>query len=458
MEADEIVQKKKYNTSKNLTRSNGQVAFSAQGRGIADQRTSAKLGGRIAKKLGTDDTFTDEFKSAFHPDTEHLWILERVNLEGQLDAARKTISALRKYPTDGDAQRILDEMWAPPHFREKDCVLCPIWRHERELELIRDLCARYVFPQVADQLYLVTIVFDFAENLQQLEDAVEAAHQGLTDAMTYMRKQRHGVVFAGCFEPDLKSYEDLTTEYKSRALLNELGVVANDAGGWSLTGHFLVRVPHRDVLEPWLRRKYPSSDAKWHRVQFDQIKQNKELKEHLTKIFSYAAKAPAPLFKPPSRRTKDKRRDKANALMRKMVTAFNGPSRLPGADDAFDLDAAIVQWAKFMDRMGSKMMYFARESVHAQKWYSDSEMDYIRRTDGDMNRRGEHKIEVHRDCGPHSHTTVLPHLKGRLRHLRTRPLQYDDEWVRLTDCSGININTHYHDFDTWTLRPADRGS
>jgi hypothetical protein len=91
-------------------------------------------------------------------------------------------------------------------------------------------------------------------------------------------------------------------------------------------------------------------------------------------------------------------------------------------------------------------------------------MDYIRMIDADMttdeDRRGddgmkdgEHKIELHRDHGLLPPFDVPPHLKGRVRDLRSRPLTYDAEWDSMTDCLGINPDTHYHDFDRWTVKP-----
>jgi len=65
--------------------------------------------------------------------------------------------------------------------------------------------SRYVFPRVTEQLYLVTIVFDFAENLDQLEDAMVAAHKGMQAAVAHMGRQRHGVMMTGTLEFDLKT-------------------------------------------------------------------------------------------------------------------------------------------------------------------------------------------------------------------------------------------------------------
>ncbi|SPH19591.1 hypothetical protein ASD8599_00326 [Ascidiaceihabitans donghaensis] len=459
------MKKQRFVTNTTSVRKDGKLAFSPQGRAIADRRIDAQKLSRIQKKLGTDDTFSDEFKAAFDPQTEYGQILERVQLETELDAARKTITALRKYPDDPHCQRILDEMWARPTARKKDFPLCPIWRHERETRQIFAAQSRYAFPRVTEELYLVTIIFDFAENLDQLEEAMVAAHRVMQRAVAHMGRKRHGVTMTGTLEFDLKTFENLTNEPKSISLLKQLGVTATDAGGWTLTGHFFTRVPHREVLEDWLRKTYPSSTPSWHRVQFDQVKQNKKLLDHLSKILSYVNKMPMALFKPPTRKTKGGERETADELMRRMSAAFYGATMNTHVDQSvIDLNAAIVQWAKFVDRVGPKLLYYSVESSHAQKWYSESEMDYIRMIDADMttdeDRRGgkgkkdgEHKIELHRDHGLLPPFEVPPHLKGRVRDLRSRPLTYDAEWDSMTNCSGINPDTHYHDFDRWSVKP-----
>lgn len=446
--------KKRFITNQTTNRKNGTTAFSAQGRAIADRRVGAEKLGRIAKKLGTDDTFSNEFKAAFQPETEYEQILERIHLEQELDAARKTITALKSMPGDPECTRIIDEMRAKPTRRRKDCPLCPIWRHERETHLTLAAISRYVFTRVLEQLYLVTIVFDFAENLFLLEDQVISANKSLNEMAAFMGRKGHGVVMVGSFEFDLCNHTELTQQHKHKALLSELGVEAPGSGGWVLTGHFFTRVPHDEILRSWFKARYPSSDKTWLRVRFDPIRKDKDLAESVMRTLSYADKVPTPLFKVPTRATKDGKRKKADELMHRMSAAFNGPSLGPKISPSdFDVNAAIVQWAKFVDRMGAKNIYFSVESAHAQKWLSESEMDYLRMTDEDLLGSGRHKYEILRDQEFYPPFRVKEHLKGRKRNLRSRPLSYDGEWVSMTDCSGINPDTHYHDFDKWTVKP-----
>jgi hypothetical protein len=98
-------------------------------------------------------------------------------------------------------------------------------------------------------------------------------------------------------------------------------------------------------------------------------------------------------------------------------------------------------------------MHYSVETTHAQKWYSESEVDYIRKTDADLLSDGSHKIEIHRDHGPFPPHNTLPHLKGRMRDLRTRRLTYDAEWESMTDCTDINPDTEVPAFDRWIVKP-----
>lgn len=429
------------------------MEFSPQARAIADRRTSANKTGRVPKILGTDDTFSEQFKAAFDPETEHEQILGRINLIDELDAAKKTIRALKAFPHDAEAQRILKDISANPIFRKKDCPLCPIWRHEREARLTLAARIRYVFPRVIDQLYLVTIIFDFAENLDQLEQSLEAAQKSMREAVAHMGRKHLGVMMLGAFEFDLMSHDQLVSDHKSKSLLAELGVVATEAGGWTLTGHFFVRVPHEEVLKDWFDDRYPSSTRRWFRVEFKQINKEQSLLEHLSRILSYGGKRPGPLFDPPTRHTKSGERRLANERMRKMSSAFYGSPGIPDLDDdAFDLDAAIVQWAKFVHRVGSKMIYYSVESAHAQKWLSESEMDYIRMTDDDMFGDGLHKVEVRRDHGFYPPYKTLPQIKGKVPALRSKPLTYDEEWISMTDFSGIDPEVEHPNYLAWLLK------
>jgi hypothetical protein len=430
-------------------RKDGTWEFSRQSRAIADRRTEEGSQGRIARALGSGDIFTEEFKSAFQRETEYEQILGRINLVEELSAQKKLINALRSFSDDQEADRILRDIAAKPFRRKKDCPLCPIWRHERETRLTLTALSRYVTPRVRDQLYLLTIVFDFAENLHQLEEQLGQAQKSMTQAVAHMGRKGHGVMAIGAFEFDLISHAELTGDKKSVSLISELGIVAPESGGWTLTGHFFIRAPHVDVLQAWLNKRFPSSTPRWNRVRFDKIHEDKELSENLSRILSYGSKMPSALFDVPTRSTKGQQRQHADAKLNNMATAFYGAFGLSQANGTvFDVNAAIVQWAKFIDRVGPKLMYYSIESTHAQMWLSDSEIGYLR---GQVDHQLD-LVEYRRDrCIPDQRLTH-PKLVGKKHKIKSHPLTYDAEWVSMTDCSDLNSDEEYPDFTEWLMK------
>ncbi|MEP1613936.1 MAG: hypothetical protein ABJL72_18695 [Roseobacter sp.] len=153
---------RRFETNQSLVRKDGSLAFSPTGRAIADRRQSNETG-RIQKVLGTTGPFTDEFKDAVLND--HEGILERVYLEKELKAAKRTMQALGNAPGHKPSQDLLRRMQSQPINRKIDCVLCPIWRHEHEIDRTAIAMGRYVFPLVNGELYLMTVIYDFATNL-----------------------------------------------------------------------------------------------------------------------------------------------------------------------------------------------------------------------------------------------------------------------------------------------------
>lgn len=433
-------------TDENLIRRDGALAFSPRGRAFADLRT-ASPNSRVRKVLGKDDTFSPEFKEAILSD--YLWILERPHLVTELQAVKKVIKALRKSPDDRRCQDLLERLNMPPTERSEPNVLCPIWRHENELYRADLALSRYVFPAVAGELYLVTVIFGFAPDLNTLESAVIDGHRAMDQAVKRMNTKRRGVMIVGAFEPDLRSEIDFRKKRDLAKAADEHGWEVPDTGGWVLSGHFFVRAPHIEDFELILDEYLPANQ--YDRVQAKRLSKNKKLADHLMTILGYSAKYPKPLFGHP---TRGKGKQKADEAIKEMAAAFAGPDFDPSDDvvDMFDVDAAIRQWALLMDRLGPDLVYYSTESVHAQKWYSESEIRYVRGVDYDMTSDGRHRIEIHRDTGPFSRNRILPHLKGRTRRLRTRPLQLDEEWERMTEYSGYDPFTDGHSFDHWMIR------
>ncbi len=438
---------REFDTDQSLVRRDGSLAFSPPGRAIADRRQSTEKG-RIRKTLGMSGPFTDEFKNAVLDD--HEGILERVHLERELKAAKRTMLALSKAPMHEPSQDLLHRMQSHPINRKIDCVLCPVWRHEHEIDRTAIAMGRYVFPLVSGELYLMTVIYEFAANLYELADKYEAAHRTTKDVVTQMTAKRRGVMMIGSFEPDLVSSDELKEKHKYRTMMKELGHQVPDTGGWVLTGHFFIRVPHQADLKELMDKKFPGKA--WNRVQFDQVYSSGTLAGHVMKIIGYAAKMPKPLFDAP---TRGEGRKPYDERMGAMSVAFGGPhfNGLGLDPDKFDLDAAIRQWALFVDGIGPDRTFFSIESSHAQKWYSASEMLLIRKIDYDMTSSGEHRIEMHRDVGPFDRSKRKKHLIGRTRAFRSRKLRHDPDWLRLTDVSNVDPESELFSFDHFTIKP-----
>ena len=428
-----------------MRRSDGKLAFSVSGSKLAPLRQKSK-NSRIKKVLGKYGPFSDEFKEAILED--HNQILERNYLEKELKASKQIHRALAERPNDPDCVSLLNKLKEDPRTRTRECVLCPFWKHEHQILHSLIVNGRYAFPRVTGELYLLTIIFDFAENLFQLEQKIRTAHDQLKSVIKNMSKQRHGVMMVGCLEPDLHSGIELMTEHKLAVMMKDFNLAASPAGGWVLTGHFFVRVPHRDQLEKELKDTFPSRG--WNRVQFDSIKGNRSLETTLVKILGYAAKYPKPLFDVP---TRGEGRVKADRNTARMQACFHGPSLdTKKLRQSFDISAAIRQWALFVDRMTEEFMYYSVESVHAQKWYSGTELDFLIRHHDYHGWERDPLVEIHRDTGPFTNRKVLKVVRGHTKRLRSRRLQFDEEWMEQTHCGELDPKTDLHDFTRWIRR------
>ena len=443
-----------YQPNRNLVRKNGKIAFSSKARAIADKR-SATSTGRIDTVLGKGGPFSTSFKEAIKDD--YADILERPHLEAELKAAKRIMQALERAPDRRDCRLLLNKMRSDPRTRKRNCVTCPIWKHEQQVDRVVTALNRYVFNAVFHELHLLSVVFSFSENLEELSESINQAKAALNNVVKEMTARRRGVVMLGSFEFDLVSKEQLTSKQSLSEMTAAFGKTPPDAGGWVLTGHFFVRVPHHHDLRALLKQVFPTqqtrgSKGKWNRIRFDKISKNKELTAALVDVLGYAAKYPAPLFKT---KTKGREKYRADRKAQELMGAFfGGGFNESDADvDAFNVDAAIRQWALFVDSLGEDSNYYSVESAHAQKWYSESEMAFIRDTDYDMTSDGQHRIEIHRDTGPFNTFNVQQHLKGKTRRLMSRKLRYDEDWVRDTDMSGYVIGRTPVSFDRWIIKP-----
>lgn len=429
-------------------RANGEIALSLADAKIADTRLNSK-NGRIQKVLGADDTFNPAFKHAILNDYDY--ILERPYLETELKDYKRVINALKDNQNEEGPIRLLRKIHRDPTKFRGVNLLCPIWKNRRLYELTHALVPRYIFPAKSSNVHMLTIIFGFAENLIQLEQLILSERRKLDRIIGKMTKQKRGVVIAGCFEPDLKTVQELTARNSGNAkLLKHLGITPTDSGGWILTGHFVVVAGYQNLFRDILRETYPSFE--WKRVQFDGFTKDKSLAKNTLDILGYAGKYPKPIFKYPTRGTDKMRGDE---LLNKMKSAFVDPTFKTSTDGLrFNLNTAIKQWSLFMDRLGEEKIYYAKESSFAQKWYSQSEWECIRENDDDLFEwKGVtmQKEELHRDTEFTSHR-IKPHLKGKCRRIQTRNLRYDEEWAIKTDLGGGPYYCVPYSYDRWILK------
>lgn len=412
-----------------LVRSDGKLAYSFQGKRLAETRLGSTKG-RVQKALGEDDTFTRPFKEAVLADHDH--ILERIHLETELLGAKKVIRALSSPKASTTQTEILKRIRTDPTKRRSDCILCPFWRNANANDLTNASVSRYLFPEKSHEVFLPTIVFGFAENLEALADQFDEANDAIKTAEREMSRREMGLLIFGAFEPDLKTNEELhSPQGDPHRLMNQLGKVAPVAGGWVLSGHFIVRAPRKDVFLEVLDKLYPS--VGWQRIQFRKIDEDKTMAANVMDIMGYVAKYPEPIFGFPTRGSQLKAADQH---FHQIKAAFSGPSVLTNVDqNSFDVAAAIRQWAEFVDHMGPKRMMVSIETRWAQRWYSQSECQYIRATDLDLVGETDDLIEPHRGREFYYTGKNKPSIVGKMRYLRTRPLKYDHEWYVCTDIS-----------------------
>lgn len=435
----------KNTTIEQLDRRDGRIAFSSGGRRLSEVRRDAAKS-RIGKILGKDGPFSIAFKAAVLRD--HDQILERTFLEKELSGAKRILNALSKAKAGSASSKLLNRLNADPTKTKHNNILCPIWRHVNAMDLTAAAMSRYLFPEKSEEIYFVTAIFNFAENLFELEDQLMVAQGTIQTVVKRMTKQRRGVVIAGCFEPDLRTFGELTRQNSDLArFLTELGRTAPDTGGWVLSGHFIVRVPHHQDLRQFLQDALPSKG--WTRVQFKQIRDDETLAHQMMYLLGYAAKYPKPLFDPP---TRGKGKLIADKMCLAMNAAFMGPSFTKfDKDHAFGVEEAISQWALFVDRMGPNNMYVSIENAHAQKWFSQSEWNYIREIDADLRSDGQHLIELLRDRELTNARKKIDTRNGQLRRLRSRPLKFDHEWLLSTDLEGVDPYTQPVNLFDWMV-------
>ena len=419
-------------TRNKQTRVERSILLTTASEAIANKRIKAK-DGLINRMCGKNSVFSDDFKRLILENYEG--ILDHVYLATELKGARDVITALKRAADDPRCADLLNRMQSYPALRSKPNLLCPVWRYEHSIIMSYFATQRYIFPEVKEELYLLTIIHDFASNLETLEEQICSARKSLDSVIKTMNKNRRGVMMLGAFEPDLRSHKEMTKKPDLVKAAVDLQWQSTECGGWVLSSHFIVRVPHDEDFLAFLKKEFPAKG--WGRVQLKPIKESDVLADTVTTILRYMGKYKEPLFKVP---TRGKKRETADKEMHQLRNAFMGPSAREsyGKSVQFDLHAARRQWALFIDSLGEDTLFYSVESVHAQKWQSQSEMQFLTQFGSSEEVHGFERIEIHRDTGPYSRYTIDPAKKRFVKRRRTRKLQYDPEWMDQTDYSGYD--------------------
>jgi len=414
------------------------LAFSPRGQAIREKRNTATAG-RIQRVLGSKGPISKSFKKAVLDD--HDDILERPHLEYEVKSYKRILASLSS--SDGFSSSLLDRLNGDPLTRGSSEILCPIWKNTNEVDTTTIAASRYIHPRVSNELYLVTIIFDYCENLEVVRDKVAEFRAGLDHSIGQMDERGHGVVMVGAIELDLVSYDEAIKRPNVLKLISQQRYEQPLDAAWIVTGHFFVRVPRQDVFSRVLRTTFPSSG--WARVQFKNINRSKSLQSQMMAVLGYGGKYPKPIFDTPVQPEKRRPYDKK---MNQLAAAFNGPRlNIKSKSEVFDVPTAIRQWALCVDDLGAENLMYAVENRTAQKWLSESELAYVRRFDLDMDEGGRHPIELKRDdpmLGGESFESVTNHSPQHT--LKTRTLRFDPSWYEATDCAGMSVDEYYHTF------------
>jgi len=413
-------------------------AFSPRGNAIHSLRINA-TDGKVERVLGKRGPFTDEFKNLIRSDYES--ILETPYLIRELKGAKKILRALGKRIEEPEFQRLFQKTASYLPTTTQPSILSPIWRHENCVQVLTALCQRYIYPEVKNESFFVTIIYGYADNLDSLRILVDQFRRDLDTFVKENTTRQRGLVLAGALEPDLRSYDEITSGNSALAKISaERGWSIQDHGGWVLSGHFVGRGYFHDELKSRLSEVFPSHGKQ--RVRFDPLSSRKDIYQSIMDLIGYFCKFSGPMF------ASGRNKKPATRFLRKVQSAFVGPNlrtNKPFAGD-FDQDAAIRQWALFVDDMGPDKLLYSVENVHAQKWYSQTEVAFLKQVasiTGDYsNIPGAEQIEIHRDREPYM-KTIDPKVKHRVPKRFTRPLQVDPEWYRLTDKSGEEPSMMY---------------
>lgn len=410
--------------------------LSNRGKAILGKRMGTTRG-RIDKLFGPRSPIGPLVQKAIK--SNHEDILANTHLGSELRGYARILRALDQRRHEFGIAELLRQLNADPKFRSSPSILCPIWRHECYLETVYTLLLRYMFEAVWDQCFFVTIIFGYSPNLAVLEDDLDIYRAQVDQVVRRMSKGRRGVVMTGVFEPDLRGPRQFRHSRDLPKATRDLGWKVEPHGGWVTSGHFTGRAVQIEEFRKIVHEEFP--DNGWPRVRFEIIRDNKALLDNLLSILEYLRKHPDWLAKKGV--TKGPGKAEHDRLMRAYQSSFHGPQHQAKIAGDFDLNAAIRQWALFMERMGPNRLFYSVENGYAQKWLSESETDLASQQEEFEWLHGHTRIEVHRDTWPiMNETSSTSRIRPPRR--RSRKLQYDEEWVEQTDVSSVDPRSSFY--------------
>ncbi|SDX82372.1 hypothetical protein SAMN05444336_1113 [Albimonas donghaensis] len=359
---------------------------------IYEQRLSA-TDGKVERALGVRGPFSESFKNLIRSDCEG--ILQSEFLVKDLKMFKHTLNALNRDPHHNRARDLSEMFSGDPGRSGYDSILCPLARQVHGLNLMTG-ATRYFFPEVRNQLYFLTVVMDFAPDLETLAKQIGDARLSMQKIGEAMTNSRRGIVMFGTFEPDLRSGEDFIKRKALSKAAGDLGWVVDDAGGWVLSSHLIVRAVDVAPLKAALKKTFPANG--WRRVHLRPFDRNKTVLGNLLKLVKYVSKASPSIGALNSGNVK---MDPSN-LDRNLRTTVLGPQvPVSSIPDEIDRDHAIRQLAIFLHDTGFDKLTFSYESGYAQEWYTHKETLMFLNEGWLENLHGYCKVEVHRSDDTH---------------------------------------------------------
>ncbi len=407
---------------------------------LMGQRLKATKG-RIQKHLGPKSPFSPALKKLLRDN--HDGILAGTYLGHELRGYTRILKALGQRPNDFEVKELLGKLNTDPLKRREPAILCPIWRHAHYTKLAYIAFTRYMFPAVFEQCFFMTVIMDYAPNLETLEDRLPEYQAKIDDIERRMSAGSKGLMLFGTLEPDLRSHRQIMFGSDLSVARKDLGWDVESHGGWVTSGHIVGRAVQLDEFRSIVDEVFPHTG--WKRVRLETFrrtgtkdKENKRvILDNILDTACYLLKRPEWLTK------KGVTRKPGNAdhekMLRGLRSAFHG-STLPYRDfvSAFDFNAAIRQWAVFVDRMGPDRICYSVENAYAQKWYSESETQLLFDRGEFHYLHGHTRVEVHRDAEPFDEDSpefgvILTGRKQKKTIRKRRALRFDEGWLNATD-------------------------